>query len=563
MAFDTKDIQVQDIFNDRVFKIPRNQRKYVWDKVNWAELMSDLQFVIESNNEHFLGSIVLTAEKNVTTNIRCYSIIDGQQRIVTSTIIICVLAQIFLERSMKSSFDSIKRLLIKNDIIDASKTFCIIEENTSVALNSLIKEIYGQDTESVTPTDKLLKEVDDLERNIKDCFMFFYDGITDFVADDNSKLLRYYEALLNIRLVSIEATTEEDSYTIFEILNARGVELEDYELLKNFIMRYYTPKDNIDVVKERWLELEKKLGSHFKSYIQYYAIHKYYEENSERRENRPYKIISKNIKTTDNVPESIRCLLDDLEKKADFYKRIVEPSDSRNNESERMIFSFLNKRRQRQFRPLILGLMSAREDSEISVDLYNKSLNYLFVFFVSYNIIGEENSNKIQDIIHKHSKKIGSECNEDKIIEFKRSIEEKLPENENFKKVFCGKGFSSGHHQLFTGSKKADIAKIVLMLREFLAGGELDLNFDFTIEHIVSDAKDRAYLYGNLLPLEEELNKLCHNKPIELKLPLYKKSKYKITRDFVDTYNATWQYDTYTENLAEMLYSYFESKIKE
>lgn len=563
MAFHTDDIQVQDIFNDRVFKIPRNQRKYVWDKANWGEFMSDLQFVIESNNEHFLGSIVLTAEKNIATNIRCYSIIDGQQRIITNTIIICVLAQMFLERSMKSSFEPIKSLLVKKDVIDASNAFCILDESANRTLNSLIKKVYAQDMDSVLSKDELISQIDSLDKNVKDCFLYFYDHITDFVGDDNNKLLRCYKALLNIRLVSIEATTEEDSYTIFEILNARGVELEDYELLKNFIMRYYTPKDNIDEVKDRWSVLEKTLGSHVKSFIQYYAIHKYYEENSDRRENRPYKIISKNVKNTENVTENICRLLDDLEKKAEFYKRIVDPNDPKNSQSEKIIFAFLNKRRQRQFRPLILGLMSAKADGEISEDLYIKSLNYLFVFFVSYNVIGEENSNKIQDIIHKYSKKFGCGCNEDKIKEFKCSIEDKLPEEENFKKVFGGKGFSSGHHELFTGSKKADTAKIVLMLREFLSGGELDLNFDFTIEHIVSDANEKAYLYGNLLPLEEELNKKTKNKPIEYKLQFYKQSKYKITRDFADIYNESWNYESFTDCIADTLIGFFDSKIKE
>ena len=55
---------------------------------------------------------------------------------------------------------------------------------------------------------------------------------------------------------NIIATTDEDSYTIFEILNARGTNLEDHELLKNYIMRYIRPVSSRDMVREQWDEME-------------------------------------------------------------------------------------------------------------------------------------------------------------------------------------------------------------------------------------------------------------------------------------------------------------------
>ena len=68
-------------------------------------------------------------------------------------------------------------------------------------------------------------------------------------------------------LVSIISSTEEDSYTIFEILNARGQELEQHELLKNYIMRYIDPIENRDMAKEKWEIMEKELGKYFKRFF--------------------------------------------------------------------------------------------------------------------------------------------------------------------------------------------------------------------------------------------------------------------------------------------------------
>ena len=560
MAFTTNDIKVQDIFNNKIFNIPRNQRKYVWQESNWEELLTDLQFVIESNNEHFLGSIVLTKEPNITTNIEKFSIIDGQQRIITCTIILCVLAQIFLEREMKNNFSPITRLLMKKDIIDDLNIYPILSEKDNKTLYSIILAISKQDLNNFKTKSEIIKGLISKEKNILGCFDFFYNQLNAFTKNDNEKLIKYYEALLKIRLVYIVATTEEDSYTIFEILNARGVELEDYELLKNFTMRYFMPKNNIDTVKEKWNKIENELKSNFKIFLKHYTVHKF---DNDSKDDRPYKIIVKNVKENEKTSVNITNLLNDLERKANYYNRIINPGDSHNSEVEKIIFAFLKQRRQQQFRPLILGLMSAKEDLKISEELYLSSLKYLFVFFVSYNMIGEENSNKIQDVISKYSREFSDKCNEDTIKAFKQSIEKKLPEEETFITAFSSKGYSSGHHQIFTGSKNADRAKIILMLIEYLLSNKLDLEFDFTIEHVDLDSNPNAYKFGNLLPLEESLNQKCKNKSIKEKLKYYSQSAYYITKNFAKNYNESWDYNEQTTKTAILIYKFFKEKMSE
>lgn len=39
MAFDAHDRQVGEILNRAVFDIPTNQRRYVWGRNNWKELL--------------------------------------------------------------------------------------------------------------------------------------------------------------------------------------------------------------------------------------------------------------------------------------------------------------------------------------------------------------------------------------------------------------------------------------------------------------------------------------------------------------------------------------------
>ncbi len=90
---------------------------------------------------------------------------------------------------------------------------------------------------------------DKKDKIILDAFKFFAGNLMDL---DNKKVLQIRDALINISYVHINASTEEDSYTIFEILNARGQDLEDHELLKNYIMRYLKPIERRDDAKKVW-----------------------------------------------------------------------------------------------------------------------------------------------------------------------------------------------------------------------------------------------------------------------------------------------------------------------
>lgn len=59
MGFGTNDLTVYDLLNDKMFMVAANQRKYVWTKNNWRELIEDMDLVFVNKTEkHFIGSII-------------------------------------------------------------------------------------------------------------------------------------------------------------------------------------------------------------------------------------------------------------------------------------------------------------------------------------------------------------------------------------------------------------------------------------------------------------------------------------------------------------------------
>ena len=86
------------IGNGKNYHIPKFQRDYSWDKDNWLELWEDIM-TLQANptSSYYMGALVL---KNSAESSQKFQVIDGQQRLVTiSILIIAVLEKI---RSLQS-----------------------------------------------------------------------------------------------------------------------------------------------------------------------------------------------------------------------------------------------------------------------------------------------------------------------------------------------------------------------------------------------------------------------------------------------------------------------------
>ena len=229
MAFDAHDRQIGEILNRAVFDIPRNQRRYVWSRNNWKELLDDIIFSCGSNTTfHFLGSIVL--ENKGKTN-----------GITTIVLFLIAIMKLFNEYDMEDDFfGTLEYVRVKNNRNQTSPIiFSDFHQSLEVLINAISNyDIVSQQTiTSFVESNTISKSKDKL---LGDALKYFYSEIKILCEQEEKpgeKILEIRNATIGMTIVSIVSTSEEDAYTIFEILNARGQKLEDYELLKNYIMR--------------------------------------------------------------------------------------------------------------------------------------------------------------------------------------------------------------------------------------------------------------------------------------------------------------------------------------
>lgn len=526
MSFKAEQRDIDYLLSNKLYEIPRNQRRYVWNKDNWEDLWSDLEFIVNNQQygkRHFLGSIVLR-EENRVIGIQRYTIIDGQQRIITIILFMSALVAVLKENGLEDDFKGTITKLIIKDLKNQDN--CVLHSDFHTCIGDIVLKVC--DSEDKRSFKELLESCivnkkDD--KNIRQCCQYFYEKLKDL---DIEKILLLRDMLLGTSYVDIVATTDEDSYTIFEILNARGQELEDHELVKNFVMRYIQPQEQakVDKVKSEWeLYIDRLLGTSVKRFFSHYSVHKYTERE---KKSEVYKTI---LKGTNR--EKVNDFFDDLKLKAGYYSIIEKPvweGDDKNcSFEEYRIFDFLKRKKAVQFRPIIMSLMHMNKLKKLSDEDYYRVLNFIYHFYVCFNVIGEEKSNKIDEPINKYASLIERDMNVDTVKKFMKSMIDRLPPREAFMLKFESIGYSN-HVEFYQGSKNKERAYLVLELIEQKLSNRTRID-EFTIEHVNQDSQgEENARIGNLIPLEKGLNERCDNKTIQEKIEVYEDSNYATAR---------------------------------
>lgn len=558
MGFDANVKKTSKLLNDAIYLIPRNQRQYVWDIDNWSDLLEDVKFSTQTNSTHFIGSVVLQRgdEEN---GLETFRIIDGQQRMITITIFMLSIMMILKQHNHVNDFEGMLKYIEATDKKNAKRMILNLEQYQS--MEQMLKTIKEESPESLakmslTAFVNRCSLSPDKDKQITDCYKFYYSAIHEELEQNQNinQILKIKDSLLEMSYVHIVADSEEDSYTVFEILNARGTDLEDSELLKNFIMRYIHPEKDKDKVKTLWQEMELLLGKQLKTFIKHYAVHYYSTEKQELRQN-PYRNIRQNCGRSD-----VNNLLIDIRKKANYYYKIINPNVNNDfwccTEIEKKVFSFFKANRQEQVRPLLLSLMHQRDNENMNDNEYNSILEFLYRFIICYTVIGEEKSNRIRDIIYKFAPLIENQYSKDCIAELKSDLQSKIPNETFFVNAFQNLGYSK-HWSIFSTESKKKKVKIVLsLLEEYLGNNTKDL--EFTIEHILPDSQgEENARIGNLLPLEERLNIRCDNRPLNEKIEIYKESTFLSVKRFLKTREKKPEFDLEdrTQRLADLFYN--------
>lgn len=226
---------------DTQFIIPVYQRNYDWSLNECKQLLNDILEVGSNTkiNAHFIGSIVYIHDDIYSASgIRELTIIDGQQRLTTFTLIFIVLYKLAIKMSNKALENRINETYLINKFAETEKLKLRPTENNDRALKYLLRN--NQDEE--------FKNFSRLLEN--------YNYLNSRISEENYEVL--LQGLNKIMFVEISLDRDKDEpQRIFESLNSTGLELSQADLIRNYILMGLDRKNQLKIYDEYWEIIEK------------------------------------------------------------------------------------------------------------------------------------------------------------------------------------------------------------------------------------------------------------------------------------------------------------------
>lgn len=203
-------LDLDGVIEKGVFEIPSYQRGYAWQIRQLKDFWNDLEHVSKLGDKfHYMHSLTLRELENEFES-SAFEIIDGQQRLATSLILLDLLAKITQNKDPKYSLINLEPIL-SYKYYGLSEAFrAIMEEEKD--LEAFKTSFYA--------------------KNLIDAYAFFKEKISDTPMEALEKM---FDALIKKMLFSVVELNDNriDPFSSFETINNRGKDLSTLELLKN------------------------------------------------------------------------------------------------------------------------------------------------------------------------------------------------------------------------------------------------------------------------------------------------------------------------------------------
>ena len=228
--------------NKTQFVIPVYQRNYDWSTGQCKQLLDDILEVGTNKkmNAHFIGSIVYVHDDVYTASrIKELTVIDGQQRLTTLTLIYLTLYRLAIENNNEALVNEISETYLINKFApEEEKLKLRPTENNDKAIKYLLR---GDKDEEFNVFSKVI-----------DNFNYFKSRINE----ENSEFV--LNGLAKLMFVEISLNREKDDpQRIFESLNSTGLELSQADLIRNYILMGLNRRDQDKIYNHYWEIIEK------------------------------------------------------------------------------------------------------------------------------------------------------------------------------------------------------------------------------------------------------------------------------------------------------------------
>ncbi len=280
--------------------VPLFQRPYCWDKSQWETLWNDLVEMEDADvpRSHFIGSIVTLQTQSVPEGVPKYLLIDGQQRLTTTFILLTLLRDSARRDGREDLAQEIEQTLLVNPFKKGDDYVKLLPTQADrPGFLKLVRE------PGAVPSGRIGAAYSFLERKLR-------TSTVDLEALKRNIVER-------LAVVSITLGSDDNPYLVFESLNAKGERLTQADLIRNFFfLKIHTDQQEAMHVRY-WLPMQEALGENLTEFIRHYLMG---QDGSFLRGDTVYFRLKERLGGGDAVE-----LLQTLHRSALHYERLLKP----------------------------------------------------------------------------------------------------------------------------------------------------------------------------------------------------------------------------------------------
>jgi len=540
ITFRADDTQMRHILfdGDSRLLIPRYQRPYAWELDHVADFWNDL---VDEDELRFIGTFIFLSDPANTSSP--IEIIDGQQRLLTITILAAVIRDIASQIDTKRS-----ELYQRKDIaLEDFKGRLSWRITPGESCSEFFEQHIQNPGASILQVKPNTKE----EHRIQDAYCYLRERVEDGIRQLSSAdarisyLERLRDIIYDLAVIRILIDDEQEAYEVFETTNARGLELSVADLLKNLVFKKLPAYGGADQAKEAWQDITANIeatGTELRRFIRYYWISKY----TFIQEKKLFKHIRSS--TTD-----WNTFLSDLLSGSDIYRLLFagakEEFDSYQH-GHRIYYSLFAIRLMRVTQCHVLFMAILRNYSSLGVDpsrLFELVEKFTFQYSAVCNLPG----NRVERIYSRHAVDLQKAVDENApkkrlavVQHVLSSVENDLRKEQPPWELFLERFMELSYRD--TNEGRAFARYVLDRIDHYLSTGEARPDYSLVnIEHIfpqkpskawgVSRREIRSYVnkLGNLTLVSKKINSEAQNRDIDTKIEALSKSALPITQSLV------------------------------
>ena len=205
----------QLLADGHTFYVPFYQRAYVWTEKLWSRFIRDMEYISKTDEEYFIGSVILKKLGASGIETARWVVVDGQQRLTTLAVFYKVIS--LKAPSLHNPFD--KRFRLDNNDLSIKHSLNDKEAFDKIANLTQDVELDGGD-----------------KSNLIKAYNYFRNNV------DVSKI-NHLHIQARLWFIAIYLEANENEHKIFDTINSLGMSLNTEELLKNHLFTSATLDD--------------------------------------------------------------------------------------------------------------------------------------------------------------------------------------------------------------------------------------------------------------------------------------------------------------------------------